>query len=129
MRIAEELTDLFVRVGLPVPSPVPVMRAKHQIAQKIHALSEPGSERVGDLVDLQLLEQNESLDFDSVADICRRLFAYRTAHALPPLLKVGSNWGALYNSASENVNIRPDVESAVEWFNDFVQKINGHAQK
>lgn len=38
-RLADDLVDLFTGVGLLVPRPVPVMRADHQIAQKLHAAS------------------------------------------------------------------------------------------
>lgn len=51
-RLAADLADLFSEVGLQAPRPVPVMRADHQVAQKLHAASEVGSERARDLVDL-----------------------------------------------------------------------------
>src|SRR5690554_4969705 len=38
-QLAEDLVYLFTDVGLEAPRPVPVMRADHQIAQKLHALS------------------------------------------------------------------------------------------
>ncbi len=46
---------------------MPVMRADHQVAQKLHALSGEGSERARDLVDLQLLDKGEDLDLSQVA--------------------------------------------------------------
>ena len=44
-QLADGLVQLFTEVGLEAPKPVPVMRADHQVAQKLHAVSEPGSER------------------------------------------------------------------------------------
>lgn len=44
-RLADDLAQLFTEVGLEAPKPVRVMRADHQVAQKLHAVSEPGSER------------------------------------------------------------------------------------
>lgn len=38
------------------------MRADHQVAQKLHAASDLDSERVRDLVDLQLVDRGEDLD-------------------------------------------------------------------
>lgn len=52
LRIAADLVELFTDLGLPAPGPIPVMRHDHQVAQKLHAVSEPGSDRVRDLVDL-----------------------------------------------------------------------------
>lgn len=51
-QLADDLAELFTEFGLEAPKPVRVMRADHQIAQKLHAASEPepGSERVRDLV-------------------------------------------------------------------------------
>ena len=53
--LAADLADLFTDVELDSPKPVPVMRAAHPVAQKLHAVSGEGSERARDLVDLQLL--------------------------------------------------------------------------
>lgn len=72
LRIASDLVELFTGLGLPAPGPIPVMRADHQVAQKLHAVSEPGSERVRDLVDLQLLEKGEQLDLTQIKRRSRR---------------------------------------------------------
>lgn len=61
-QLSNGLAGLFTEVGLEEPKPVPVMRADHQVAQKLHAVSNPGSERAKDLVDLQLLDRGEDLD-------------------------------------------------------------------
>ena len=53
--VAEDLLELFARLGLPQPRPVPVLRADHQIAQKLHTCTAVGSDRAHDIVDLQLL--------------------------------------------------------------------------
>ncbi|MGP9488285.1 nucleotidyl transferase AbiEii/AbiGii toxin family protein [Glutamicibacter sp. 287] len=80
--LAENLIDMFTSLGLPSPAPVPVMPADHQIAQKIHASTAPGSDRARDLVDLQLLGTQEQLDLTQVRSTCVRLFTYRKAHTL-----------------------------------------------
>lgn len=43
-----EVATILKELGLPEPAPVPCMRLKHQIAQKLHALSGVGSERAHD---------------------------------------------------------------------------------
>lgn len=52
---SEDVNNVFSALGFPIPGKVPVMALKHQIAQKLHGVSEPGSERAHDLVDLQLI--------------------------------------------------------------------------
>ncbi|WP_166998099.1 nucleotidyl transferase AbiEii/AbiGii toxin family protein [Paramicrobacterium fandaimingii] len=77
LHLADDLAIMFTEVGLEAPTPVRVMRADHQIAQKLHALSAEGSERARDLVDLQLLESRENLNLGQVGETCVRLFEYR----------------------------------------------------
>ncbi len=126
-QLAEGLVQLFTEVGLEAPKPVPVMRADHQVAQKLHAVSEPGSERVRDLVDLQLLDKGEDLDLAQVKATCIRLFEYRRQPAWPPTIEAGAGWGTLYEAAVEDIDALPDAEAAVAWANEFVQRIVGGA--
>jgi hypothetical protein len=122
-RIAADLVELFTGLGLPAPRPIAVMRADHQVAQKLHAVSEPDSERVRDLVDLQLLDRGEGLDLTQVRATCQRLFEYRRLHAWPPLLQTGAGWDTLYEAAIEGVDALPDIEAAVAWVNDLIRRI------
>lgn len=123
LRIASDLVELFTGLGLSAPGPIPVMRADHQVAQKLHAVSEPGSERARDLVDLQLLEKGEQLDLTQIKATCLRLFDYRRRHRWPPTIEVDAEWGDLYETAIEGVDVLPDVEAAVAWVNVFVRRI------
>jgi len=122
-QLAAELVDLFTGVGLEAPQPVPVLRAEHQIAQKLHALSAEGSERARDLVDLQLLEQRENLDLAAVAATCARLFRYRQQQAWPPTVQAGADWDTLYLEAAESLSVLPTVQGAVTWVNEFIERI------
>ncbi|MFT4245552.1 MAG: nucleotidyl transferase AbiEii/AbiGii toxin family protein [Micrococcaceae bacterium] len=99
-KLSTELSGLFTSVGLEKPNPVPVMKASHQIAQKLHAVSETDSERARDIVDLQLLDKREFLDFSEVSNTCKRLFKYRNQHTWPPTIKIGKQWNTLYEEAA-----------------------------
>lgn len=123
LRIAADLVSLFTDLGLAAPRPVPVMRIDHQVAQKLHAVSESASERARDLVDLQLLDNGEELDLTRVRATCVRLFEYRRQHAWPPTITAGEGWGTLYEAAIEDVEALPDVDAAVAWVNAFVERI------
>ncbi|MHA7153767.1 nucleotidyl transferase AbiEii/AbiGii toxin family protein [Arthrobacter sp. TMN-50] len=122
-QLADELAGLFTEVGLEAPKPVPVMRADHQVAQKLHAASAEGSERARDLADLQLLDKGEDLDLGQVAATCIRLFDYRRQQAWPPLIVAGEHWDTLYAEAVEGLDLLPTAEEAIVWANDFVQRI------
>lgn len=122
-QLAADLAELFIEVGLEAPKPVPVMRVDHQIAQKLHAASGEGSERARDLVDLQLLDKGETLNFGQVSATCVRLFQYRRQQAWPPTIVAGEQWDTLYVEAVEGIEVLPTVEEAVIWANDFVQRI------
>ncbi len=122
-RLADDLLGLFTSLGLPAPRPIPVMRTDHQIAQKLHAVSSPGSDRARDLVDLQLLEAGEAIDFTAVARTCERLFAYRKRQPWPTPIVPGPEWEMLYVAAAEGLDVRPTAGEAVAWVNDFVQRI------
>ncbi len=43
--VAEQIVEIFLGLGLQRPQAVPVLAAEHQIAQKLHALSAPSSQR------------------------------------------------------------------------------------
>lgn len=122
-RIAADLIELFTDLGLPAPGPIAVMRADHQVAQKLHAASEPDSERVRDVVDLQLLDRGEDLDLAQVRATCERLFEYRRLHPWPPTIETDAGWDTLYEAAIEGLDVLPDIEAAVAWVNAFIRGI------
>lgn len=97
--MSEEVKELFRSVGLPAPTPVPVVATHHQIAQKLHATSRSGSERAHDLVDLQLLVASENLDLSLIKNTCARLFDFRKGHQWPPTVIENEGWDSLYKEA------------------------------
>ena len=66
LEMSPEIIEMFTSVGLPATAPVHVLAPKHQIAQKLHAASCNESQRAHDLVDLQLLESQYSLELSEV---------------------------------------------------------------
>lgn len=123
--LSGDIAQLFVDVGLPEPAPIAVMRTDHQIAQKLHACSAPGSERAHDLVDLQLLDSSEQLNLKQVRETSARLFSYRRAQPWPPTIVPGPTWAGIYDDAATDLAVRPDVATAVDWANDLIGRING----
>ena len=103
------------------------MKLSYQIAQKLHALSEDGSDRAHDLIDLMLICRQSRLDFVDIKSKCVRLFAYRRKQAWPPEIKKGEEWDAKYEAAlgtvRDNSDICSTVDEAVVWANEFAAKI------
>ena len=116
--LADDIKDLFAVCGLPTPNPVPVLATHHQVAQKIHACTEPGSERAHDLVDLQLLWPASDKQLRLTAATTRRLFSYRRAHAFPGTCEPTSHWPTAYADAAEGLDVVPTSAEAVKWLND-----------
>ena len=75
--ISPDITAIFERLGFPAPGPVPLMQLRYQIAQKLHGVSEPGSGRAHDLIDLQRILSSEHVNFIELKETCKQLFAYR----------------------------------------------------
>ncbi|MFJ2619839.1 nucleotidyl transferase AbiEii/AbiGii toxin family protein [Glutamicibacter sp. NPDC087344] len=122
--LAQDLADLFTSLGFPAPSPVPVVPVVHQVAQKIHASTAPGSERARDLVDLQLLGNREQLDLRQIKTTCLRLFDYRNTHLWPPTVVEGPDWQTLYAEAAQGLDVAHDVDSAIVWVNALIVSID-----
>lgn len=121
---AEDVSELFTALGFPAPSAIPLMPLPYQIAQKLHGVTEPGSDRARDLIDLQLMAGNATIDFAQVNAICRRLFAYRKRQTWPSAVVKGEKWQELYDSQKGSLNVLPDLESAIVWANDLIARID-----
>lgn len=121
--MSADIAVLFANLGFPEPAPVPLMQLKYQIAQKLHGVSEPGSQRAHDLVDLQVAIAEGDVDWAATREICERLFSYRRLHAWPPAVMAGERWAELYDEAREDLDVLPTVGEAVEWANELIARI------
>lgn len=117
-----ELTERFENFGFGILAPVRFLAVEVQIAQKIHALTHPNSDRAHDLVDLQLLWTDE-VDRQSLRRACEATFRYRKEHSWPPLPLPSMNaHRARYQQAVEEVTVGaqpllvlPELEDAHQW--------------
>ena len=121
--LPDDLATIFEALSFPRPAPIHVMKLSHQIAQKLHAVSETGSERAHDLVDLQLIVANSKLDLEDIRSKCRRLFDYRRMQSWPPTIRKGVGWDELYLNARGNLPILSTVDEAVVWANELIAQI------
>lgn len=142
-KLAEQVVAVGEVLGFGELAQVPLISLEQQIAQKIHAATEPNSQRAHDLVDLQLLwevaaDGGQGLDLPVLADLCRRTFSYRALHEWPPKAAMSEVLEPAYAAAKEDA--RPYAESdgksvarlagtvgqACAWLNARIEEINSH---
>lgn len=121
--LSEEVAAIFANLGFPVPIAIPLMKCEHQVAQKLHALTEPGSHRAHDLIDLQLIAERSALDFVELRRICERLFAFRHLQPWPAKVSIGRDWESLYQAANVKGGTQRSLMEAVEWVNSLIERI------
>ena len=127
LRIANDIVEIFATIGLEEPAPIPLMLVEHQVAQKLHACTYVNpktnrNDRAHDLIDLQILEQEEAIDYAELREIGTRLFASRRAHEWPPTVVEYDDWATIYAAAAEGLGVLPTVTEAVAWANDLIAR-------
>lgn len=111
--VADQLAAVGAALGCGAFAPVPLISLELQIAQKLHAVTEPHSQRVHDLIDLQLLwsstdEDAAPVDLTVLERLCRRTFGYRRRHAWPPTeVTFPEGLEAAYLEARTEVVVQP----------------------
>lgn len=123
--IDASVVEVFKALCLPVPKPVPLMPLEHQVAQKLHGVSEQGGKRAHDLIDLQLIFSRSNVDIAETRRIAVRLFANRRRQPWPTLIEKGANWDELYTAARGELPVRATVDEAIVWANDLISRIDG----
>lgn len=114
---------LLEKLGFPKLNVLPLLPLHFQIAQKLHALSSPNSERAHDLIDLQIISLNSEIDLPLTLATCQRLFSYRKQQAWPPVVVASQAWEELYRSQLLPPPVKQTLDEAIEWVNLFIAKI------
>ena len=133
-------------VGLPTPDHLVTLALRYQIAQKVHAATDPHeppeyvNDRARDVVDLPLL-RDLSLDSGhptlteiraAIVDIfgARAAEAIATGHtprSWPTRLVAYPHWQASYKKAAESVGVSLNLEEAVEEVNIWLDQVDQSA--
>jgi hypothetical protein len=120
-----KVREIFSALNSPEPKPIPLMTLPYQIAQKLHGVSQRGSSRVRDLIDIQLIAKCEPFDLHATAIICRRLFKYRRMQSWPPRIVKGDDWDGIYENQKGDLSVAQSCDEAVSFVNEFVLQIDG----
>jgi hypothetical protein len=83
-------------LGIRVTSPVRCITLDVQVAQKLHACTNPrvlqAENRARDILDIVFLDMLGQLDSKSAQVACIRVFEQRAEHAWPPTIEVPATW-------------------------------------
>lgn len=119
-----EVVGIFRKLGLPKPEPFPLMKIVHQVAQKLHGVTDPDYVRAQDLIDLQLMFSYEKIDLGEVNSICSRLFPNRQKHAWPTRFAAeGEEWRLAYDKLKGELPVLPTFREAEDWLNQQITRI------
>ena len=128
--------------GLGTPEMTAALVMDYQVAQKLHACTDPHTEehpndRVRDVVDLHLLKSafyDEGHDLHSLATACRSLFAARAEEARqtgqvtprlwPPEIVAHPPWRVDYSTYAEEVELSLSLDEAVLAINKWIEEID-----
>jgi hypothetical protein len=118
--------------GLDGPDRVPCLGVRYQIAQKVHACSEPPLEgkdenpRFHDLIDLIFLRDLVAADgWPAVRRACVDTFESRAKHAWPPELVVYLSWPAAFAALATDQGFDiTDVEEAARQVREMINGID-----
>ena len=130
-RTEVELVEPFEleRFGLVTPDALPCLSLRYQIAQKIHAMTEPPrdeetpNERFRDLVDLPLMKEITT-DLVGVREACVEVFAVRATHDWPPVLAPPGFWEEPFAALAEELELPTGrLEDAVREAQTFIDVV------
>lgn len=122
--LPQKIKDIFAALNFPEPRPIPLMTIPFQIAQKLHGVTQRGSSRVRDLIDLQLIAKSEDVDYETTAAVCRRLFKYRRMHTWPPRVVKADDWDGVYDNQRGDLPVAESCDQAVAFVNELIKKID-----
>jgi hypothetical protein len=92
-------------LAIPVTSPIRCITLDVQVAQKLHACTNPRvlqtENRARDILDIVFLEMLGQLDPKAVRVACVRVFAQRAEHRWPPSIEVPAAWKVELASLAE----------------------------
>lgn len=118
-------------LGLSGPERVPCLSVQYQIAQKIHACTDPGADghgnsRVHDVLDILLLEELIAEDaLATVREACVEVFGLRQRHAWPPKAARWDRWEFLWQALVDAREATQPLSDALRQLDELIARIDG----
>jgi len=129
-------TGIIADLGLPGPLSIPVLDSYLQVAQKLHALTEPSrsdytNNRYRDVIDVLLFADDASINMARLRRVAAKEFASRSTHKhWPPLFGLPERWRAPLQVEAERVRYpETDPRALEQQLLTFIARIEGIAVK
>ena len=121
-------------VGLPSPDPIPCLSLPYQVAEKLHACTDPldgerANDRISDLMDLILIEDlSPGLNLVAAKKACVAVFAERSTHPWPPVVSPSRRLDQLWSALVADTGFSIDsLSEAAERVNSLIAAIDDAA--
>ena len=118
-------------VQLDSPDELPFLPLRYQIAQKLHACSEPSTDdfsndRARDLADLDLIQELsvEPEHLPEIREACVEIFEHRGKHAWPPTIVAGPDWNVIWENLAAKNGLEMTLDEALDAANEFTTRIH-----
>jgi hypothetical protein len=125
---AVEVYDM-VEFGLLTPTAVPCLSVFEQIAQKLHAVSDPDENRPRDLIDIFLLDSHTQRDDMTLRTVATAEFGRRAKHSWPPLISLREGWSETLTELIQRSGLDLKVDDIVDGVNSLVLRLIGIISK
>ena len=118
-------------VGLTSPESIPCLSLRYQVAEKLHACSDPldglrENDRVWDVMDLILIEDLSFVgaDLAAVRAACADVFEQRDRHPWPPVVSPSKSWPLAWERLVAEHDFKVTIlDDAVDRVNAFIERI------
>ena len=111
--------------GLMRPSNVPCLNVHEQIAQKLHAATDPTENRPRDLIDILLLDDQLARDDDKLLAAVEEVFRERNTHAWPPTVELRDGWRTTIEALLRDNNIDLTAGQIVDGVQSLILRLFG----
>jgi nitrogen fixation protein len=101
------------------------MTAAEQMAQKLHAVSDPTEDRARDLYDIYLIDSHLELNDSELLEAAVAEFERRATHAWPPKIALRDGWEATLSELLANDGLPVTVEAIVIAVESLVLRLHG----
>ena len=111
--------------GLLRPGDIPCMTVAEQIAQKLHAVTDPDENRPRDLIDIYLLDTRLPRLDATLLDHCLTTFERRAKQPWPPNIVVQDGWNAQLEALIAQFQLSITVDHVVRGVRALVNRLLG----
>jgi predicted nucleotidyltransferase component of viral defense system len=116
----QEIISIFESLSLTTSGMFNLISAEFQVAQKLHAVTQIGSERGRDLFDIYLLKTRGDFDSNLTKDLFNQLVIKRNTHQAPNQIPATDALFASYQFATAGISA-PDFNTALKVCNQLLK--------